>query len=114
LSSSRSTRFDVYGRIEDRALAKYALEAGLRIFNEVPRAEIPSLLSSYSVLMYHPNIIDAFCIKVVEAELAGMSLEVDRERIGRFSFDVDSVSLSRYMEHLACLRIAKIIDAFLA
>ncbi len=110
--SGMTARLDVFGRIEDAALARYVTSEGVRIFPEIGRNEVPSLFSRYEALVYHPNIIDSFCIKVLEAELCGMTLHVDREKIGRFSYPEDSCVLSRYMESGSAVRIGKIAEAF--
>ncbi len=110
--SGMSNGFDVFGRVEDAALAQYVINEGVRIFPEVGRGEVPGLFAKYEGLVYHPNIIDSFCIKVLEAELCGMTLYVDTERIGRYSYTEDSGVLSKYMEDVSALRIGKIAEAF--
>lgn len=106
-------KFDAYGNIEDNGLADFAMTQGVKIYPALARSEVAKVMSRYSVLVHHPNFIDSFSIKIVEAELRGMSLLVDRERIGRFSYQADAHSLAVYMEQNAGSRIAKIVDAFL-
>jgi hypothetical protein len=103
---------DVFGRVEDTNLAAFLEASGVPIQPEVPRSELPDLLSKYRGLVYFPQIIDAFCIKVVEAELMGLELHVNRERIGRFSYRLSAGPLADYMQNKAISKIAKIIDSF--
>jgi hypothetical protein len=111
-AGGRRDPFDIVGRVEDYGLAQYALSQGLKIFPEVGRESVPDLMLNYEGLVYHPNIIDSFCIKVIEAELCGLNLYVDRNRIGRFSYPHDALSLSKYMEVRSAIRFGKIMDAF--
>jgi len=105
-------RFHIYGHIEDVQLAKYAESTGAELFGGLRRSDVPLVMGNYQELVHHPNFVDSFCIKVIEAELSGLALAVDREKIGRFSFNAPGSSLAEYMEIKSCLRIAKILDAF--
>jgi hypothetical protein len=111
-SNAPGSQVDIFGRVEDVELAAYAYTCGARLYPELPRHLVPQLMAKYEGLVYHPNIIDSFCIKVVEAELCGMNLYVDRSRIGRFSYSATAADLSAFMASQSVGRIEAIIDAF--
>jgi hypothetical protein len=86
------------GQSSDAQLLQAIEAAGGQRFADVAHAAIPALLNRYRHFHYHPHIIDAFCLKVVEAELCGMTLHVNKANIGRYYFDATARQLADYMK----------------
>jgi hypothetical protein len=87
------------GQVSDQHLVKAIEASGGSCSPEVMHEEIPALLNRYQHFHYHPRIIDAFCLKVVEAELCGMTLHVNQTNIGRYYFDATARQLADHMKN---------------
>jgi len=86
-----------YGQAADPALLQAIEAAGGQRFAEVPHGAIAPLLNRYRHFYYHPRIIDAFCLKVLEAELCGMTLHVEHNHIGRYYYRETAQELAQFM-----------------
>lgn len=87
------------GQCQDTQLQRAIADAGAQRFGDVAHDQIPALLNRYRHFHYHPHIIDAFCLKVLEAELCGMTLHVNTANIGRYYFDASARQLADHMKH---------------
>lgn len=87
-----------YGQVTSPELGAVIDAAGGQRHTEVAHARIAGLLNTYSHFYYHPRIIDAFCLKVLEAELSGMQLHVNRTNIGRYYYDASAEQLASFMK----------------
>jgi len=86
-----------YGQVTSVELESIISNAGGERNSEVGHSKVAHLLNTHKHFYYHPRIIDAFCLKVVEAELCGMQLHVNRNNIGRFYFDATADQLADFM-----------------
>ena len=98
-----------YGQLTDAALLQAIEAAGGARFADVPHDSIPELLNRYRHFYYHPKIIDAFCLKVVEAELCGMTLHVNKTNIGRYYFDATARQLADFMKRQSVETILQLL-----
>jgi glycosyltransferase involved in cell wall biosynthesis len=87
-------RLDFIGRVEDADLAEEISAAAFTIRPEVDRSRLPYLMNSYRHLVYFPRIVDAFCLKILEAELCGLDVLCNKERVGRFSYTESAEELA--------------------
>lgn len=76
---------------------------------EIAHDMIAPLMNSYRHFYYHPRIIDAFCLKVLEAELCGMELHVNRTNIGRYYFDATASQLADFMKNQSVEMILQLL-----
>lgn len=90
--------FRFYGQITAPELADEIVVAGGERCSEIDHSLIAPLLNAHQHFYYHPRIIDAFCLKVLEAELCGMQLHVNRNNIGRYYFDATAQQLADFMK----------------
>ena len=94
----------LYGQVAEPALEALANGLGATCHAAIAHTEVPALLNRYQHFYYHPRIIDAFCLKVVEAELCGMELHVNQAHIGRFGFRESAQELADFMrQHSAAM-----------
>ena len=105
---------DFFGKIDDDELKNQILSDHCNIFPEVPRALLPRIFNSYRQLIYLPHIVDAFCIKMVEAELCGLEIVANKENIGRYYFQHSAQELKAFMEDSSCQIIGDQIEAALS
>jgi hypothetical protein len=87
-----------YGQVTAPELGTAIDAAGGQRHTEIAHDQIAGLLNNYSHFYYHPRIIDAFCLKVLEAELCGMQLHVNRTNIGRYYYDASAEQLASFMK----------------
>jgi len=88
---------EFYGQLSDTSLLPKLKRAGALCHPAIDHGQVPSLLNQFKVFHYHPRIVDAFCLKVVEAELCGLTLDVRRENIGRFTYAASALELQQFM-----------------
>lgn len=105
---------DFFGKIDDEDLKNQILSNHCNIFPEVPRALLPRIFNSYQQLIYLPKIVDAFCIKMIEAELCGLEIIANKENIGRYYFQNSAQELKAFMEGNSCQIIGDHIEATLS
>lgn len=86
-----------YGQNESDELMDLIAKEGHFVSGPVARDEIPALMNKFSDFIYFPKIIDAFSIKMLEAELCGLRIHALQKNIGRYYFDIPSEMLRDYM-----------------
>jgi hypothetical protein len=85
------------GQLTDEALRASIHASGAVLRDYVSHNLVPTLMNQYAHFYYHPRIVDAFCLKVLEAELCGMELHVRREHIGRFFYRESAFEIAEFM-----------------
>ena len=101
------SRYLFIGKIIDQKLADYLKSNGAEVLDAIPHKEVATYMNDYEYLFYFPEIYDSFCLKILEADLCGMKIIADTERIGIFSYKTDTQKLIYNMEHNS---ISHIID----
>ncbi len=104
---------DFFGKIQDEDLKHRILKNNCNIFPEIPRALLPRILNSYRQMIYLPHIVDAFCIKIIEAELCGIEIIAKKENIGRYYFQNSAQELKVFMENNSSKIIGDQLEAVL-
>lgn len=97
LQSSEPGERLLVGQLTDEALLPSIQASGAVLRDHVSHNLVPTLLNQYAHFYYHPRIVDAFCLKVLEAELCGMELHVRREHIGRFYYRESAFEIAEFM-----------------
>jgi len=90
--------FSFYGEV-DVDVVPVIEAAGGKVFPVIAHSLVAPLMNTKRHFYYHPKMIDAFCLKVLEAELCGMELHVDRGNIGRFYYDATAQQLADFMKN---------------
>ena len=86
-----------YGQVTEAAVLAEIAQAGAQHLDAIAHAAVADLLNRYRHFYYHPRIIDAFCLKVLEAELCGMELHVQQKNIGRYYYSASAPELAEFM-----------------
>jgi ADP-heptose:LPS heptosyltransferase len=79
----RSHNLDIYGKLEINPLK---LPFNVNYCGPVEYKDLPAILQKYSVFVYHPKCEESYGRTVAEAEMCGLDLDVDRERLGCMSY----------------------------
>ena len=112
VAQSDGTPMSFYGQAVEPPLAAQVRSAGAQIHEAIPHSEVPALLNQYQHFYYHPRIVDAFCLKVLEAELCGMQLHVNRNNIGRYFYSDPAPAIADFMKNTSAQMIVqKILGA---
>jgi glycosyltransferase involved in cell wall biosynthesis len=98
-SNFPSVPISFYGQDESEELMELIVREGHSVSGLVSRNEVPALMNRYSDFIYFPKIIDAFSIKMLEAELCGLRIHALHKNIGRYYFDIPSETLRDYMRN---------------
>jgi hypothetical protein len=107
ITNHPNQQLTIVGRIESEELAHKLRQRGHRIQGEVPREEVPRLLNHFEHFIYYPQIIDSFCLKIIEAELCGIKIHTNQARIGRYSYPEPTDQLRHRMQKIA---LSEVID----
>ncbi len=88
-----------YGQVAAPDLGDMLRAQGAKVCPPVFHSDVPALLNRYRDFYYHPRIVDAFCLKVLEAELCGMNIHVSDGNIGRFYYNESAQQLALFMKN---------------
>jgi hypothetical protein len=99
--------FDFIGRVVDNEAAEFIVRSGHQILPEVARKEVPHILNRYRSMVYLPQIVDAFCLKVLEAELCGLEVYSSQDKIGRYHYIQNATELGAVVQFETAGRFLK-------
>jgi len=97
------------GEIIDGELADVLKQHGATVLPAIDHSEMNELMNNNKYLFYFPNIYDSFCLKILEAELAGMIIYADRFRIGRYSYTQQAEELRTHMNKISLKNIVSTV-----
>ena len=98
--SEPNSRYKFVGKILDIELSDWLKNNGAIVEDAVEHKLVPKIMNEYKNLYYFPEIYDSFCLKILEAQLCGMKVIADTERIGIFSYNTSHNTLIYNMEHI--------------
>jgi len=104
------SRYTFIGQILDYNLVKQLELGGATVLEAIPHNEVNNYMNDYEYLFYFPEIYDSFCLKILEAELCGMKVIADTERIGIFSYNKPINELIYNMEHITISNIIQAVN----
>lgn len=99
-----------YGQVTTPNLDDMLRMHGAQVFLPVDHLDVPALLNRYRHFYYHPRIVDAFCLKVLEAELCGMTLHVNRNHIGRYYYSDSAQEIATFMRSSSPAMILQVLQ----
>jgi glycosyltransferase involved in cell wall biosynthesis len=108
---SVGTKLTVCGTLEEPELFPLLQHDDLRVIASVSREQVPEILAQHRRLLYFPNLVDSFCLKVLEAEMCGLDVETHRDRIGRYSYSAQPEMIAEHMQLKSSQEILEIIDS---
>lgn len=101
----------LYGQLTDASLETDMIQAQAQRHAEIPHQAVPDLMNQFRHFYYHPRIIDAFCLKVLEAELCGMEMHVQKENIGRYHYRESAQEIAAFMKKDSAAMILQVLGA---
>jgi len=103
-NSFPNERYTFVGKILDEQLAGVLKDLGATVKDPVSREELNNIMNEHKRLFYFPEIYDSFCLKVLEAEQAGIDVIADTLRIGYYSYE-DKSDLVNYCNEKSLQKI---------
>lgn len=75
------------GKMVQPDLKQWLFENGAEYIGEIKHENVCEIMNIHENFYYYPKIYDSFCLKIVEAELCGMTIYSDYMRIGRYYYE---------------------------